>query len=157
MSAETRSLTAIIAKIIESKRDQPRLNPDSIATAAPLELDPKKVSLPAVLAGCHLALRQIARGLLRKHFDEPDENEAEQADDAPQPQQAELFAGLQRRYPSSKHAGEYVLLGEMSEADIAFNVGRLRKEGVSKSKHADALEQFARDKKKASETVSPAA
>ena len=37
----------------------------------------------------------------------------------------------------------------MSDADIAFNVAGLRKEGAMKSKHADALEQFARDKNKA--------
>jgi hypothetical protein len=36
-------------------------------------------------------------------------------------------------------------------------VARLRKEGATKSKHANALEQFARDKKKATAAVSPAA
>ena len=41
---------------------------------------------------------------------------------------------------------DYVLLDKMSDADIAFNVARLRKEGATKSKHADALEQFARDR-----------
>ena len=67
---------------------------------------------------------------------------------APEPEQPDLFGGLQRRYPSSRQ-GEYVLLAQMSDADIASNVARLRKEGASKSKHADALEQFGRDKKKA--------
>src|SRR5260370_592407 len=66
------------------RRDQPRINPDSIATAALLELDPKKVSLPAVLAGCHLALRQIARGQLRKRFLELDDDE-----DAVEPEQSQ--------------------------------------------------------------------
>jgi hypothetical protein len=164
MSAENRALTTVVAKIIEAHRDEPRINPQTIATAALLEIDPKKVSLPAVLAGCHLALRQIARGLLRKRFMEPDEDEdsleAEEPHndtEAAEPEQPDLFPGLQRRYPASKQAGEYVLLEKMSDADIAFNVARLRKEGATKSKHADALEQFARDKKKASETVSPAA
>jgi hypothetical protein len=67
--------------------------------------------------------------------------------------------GLQQRYPSFKRGAserEYVRLEQMSDADIAFNVARLRKEGAAKSKHADALEQFARDKKKANQ-VSPAA
>src|SRR6266436_3966580 len=68
MSNENRALTTAVAKIIEAQRDEPRINPSSIATAALLELDPKKKSLPVVLAGCHLALRQIARALLRKHF-----------------------------------------------------------------------------------------
>src|SRR5258706_16011958 len=128
MSAESRSLTAIVAKIIEAGRDQARLNPDLIASTALLELDPKKVSLPTVLAGCHLALRQIARGLLRRRFLEPDEDEdatepeqSEHGDEAAEPEQPDLFGGLQRRYPSSRQ-GEYVLLEQMSDADIAFNV-----------------------------------
>ena len=76
MSAESRSLSAVVGKIIEAQRDQARINPDSIATAALLELDPKKISVPAILAGCHLALRQIARGQLRKRFlEEPDDDE----------------------------------------------------------------------------------
>ncbi len=99
MSAESRSLTAIVAKIIEAGRDQARLNPDTIATAALLELDPKKISVPAVLAGCDLALRQIARGLLRKHFEKSDDDEDEDA--------------------------------------------------LEREQHADALEQFGRDKEKA--------
>ena len=149
MSAESRSLTAVVAKIIESKRDEARINPDSIATAALLELDPKKISVPAVLAGCHLALRQIARGQLRKRFlEEPDDDEdavepeqSQHDDAAPESEQPDLFPQLQRRYPSSR-AGEYVKREEMTSADINFNVARLRKEGASKSAHADALERF---------------
>src|SRR6266853_3994453 len=99
MSAETRSLTAVVAKIIESKRDEARINPDAVASAALLELDPKKVSVPAVLAGCHLALRQIARRLLRKRFedvsdDDEDPAELEQSehdDEAAEPEQPDLF------------------------------------------------------------------
>jgi hypothetical protein len=113
MSAETRSLTAVVAKIIESKRDESRINPDAVASAALLELDPKKISVPAVLAGCHLALRQIARGQLRKRFleepdDDEDASESEQSEhdcDAPEPEQADLFPQLQRRYPSSRAGG----------------------------------------------------
>lgn len=148
MSAESRSLTAIIAKIIDARRDEPHITPDSIATAALSEIDPKKVSVPAVVAGCTLALRQIARGLLRKHFEEePDDD----ADDDEEEDQFVLFPGLlQQRYPSAQRgASDYVLLQQMSDADIAFNVARLRKEGSSKTKHADALEQFGRDRKKA--------
>jgi hypothetical protein len=163
MSAESRSLHTVVAKIIESKRDEARINPDSIATAALLELDPKKVSVPAVLAGCHLALRQIARGQLRKRFlDEPDDDEdavepeqSQHDDAAAEPEQPDLFPQLQRRYPSSK-AGEYILREQMSAADLSFNVGRLRKEGATKSKHADALEAWW-EIRKVSETVSPAA
>jgi hypothetical protein len=164
MSAESRSLHTVVAKIIESKRDEARINPDLIATAALLELDPKKISVPAVLAGCHLALRQIARGQLRKRFlDEPDDDEdasepeqSEHDGNAPEPEQPDLFGGLQRRYPSSRHAGEYVLREQMSPADVTFNIRRLRAESGSKSKHADLLEAWW-EIRKGSETVSPAA
>jgi hypothetical protein len=169
MSAESRSLTAVVARIIELQRDMPRINPSAVASAALLELDPKRISVPAVLAGCHLALRQIARRLLRKRFedadasDDEDDVEPEQSahdDEAAEPEQPDLFPpGLQRRYPSSKQTGEYVLLPEMSSADIGFNVARLRKEGSSKTKHADALERFGLEKAAsgAAEPVKPAA
>jgi hypothetical protein len=99
MSNENRALTTAVAKIIEAQRDEPRINPSSIATAALLELDPKKKSLPVVLAGCHLALRQIARALLRKHFEE------EREDDEDGEEQSQLpFPGLQKRYPASTRA-----------------------------------------------------
>ena len=115
MSAETRSLTAIVSRIIELQRNVPRINPSAVASAALLELDPKRVSVPAVLAGCHLALRQIARRLLRQRFedvsdDDEDATEAEQPqheEKAAEPEQPDLFpAGLQRRYPSSKQTGD---------------------------------------------------
>ena len=164
MSAESRSLHTVVAKIIESKRDEARINPDLIATAALLELDPKKISVPAVLAGCHLALRQIARGQLRKRFlEEPDDDEdasepehSEHDGEVAEPEQADLFPQLQSRYPSSRQSGEYVLREQMSAADLSFNVGRLRKEGATKSKHADALEAWW-EIRKGSETVAPAA
>ena len=137
MSSESPALTTIVARIIEMHRDEPRINAQTIATAALLEIDPGKVSLPPVLAGCHLALHQIARGLLRKRFDEDDEDGDED--------QMLPFPGLQQRYPSFKQGAsdrEYVLLEKMFPADIAFNVARLRKEGATKSKHADALEAW---------------
>ncbi len=56
------------------------------------------MSLPPVLAGCHLALHQIARGLLRKRFDEDDEDGDED--------QMLPFPGLQQRYPSFQAGGE---------------------------------------------------
>ena len=71
MACETQPLSAIVAKIIETRRNEVRINPSWIATEALLEIDPDKVSLPLVYLGCHLELRQIARGLLRQHFEEP--------------------------------------------------------------------------------------
>jgi hypothetical protein len=165
MSAESKSLASILSRIIELQRDVPRINPSAVASAALLELDPGKISVPAVAAGCHLALRQIARRLLRKRFedadasDDEDDVEPEQSEHdnaAPEPEQADLFPHLQSRYPSSRQSGEYVLREQMSAADLSFNVGRLRKEGATKSKHADALEAWW-EIRKGSETVAPAA
>src|SRR5712671_6811732 len=146
------------AKVAKAMFSGPLISPSSCL----LELDPKKVSVPAVLAGCHLALRQIARGQLRKRFlDEPDDDEdaveSEQAqhdDEAAEPEQPDLFGGLQRRYPSSN--GNYVLREQMSPADVSFNIRRLRAESGSKSKHADLLERWW-ETRKVNEPVSPAA
>jgi len=141
MSAESRSLASVVSRIIELQRDVPRINPSAVASAALLELDPGKISVPAVAAGCHLALRQIARRLLRKRFedadasDDEDDVEPEQSaheDEAAEPEQPDLFGALQRRYPSSKQAGEYVLREQMSPADVSFNIRRLRAESGAK-------------------------
>jgi hypothetical protein len=52
---------------------------------------------------------------------------------------------------------DYVLLDKMSDADIAFNVARLRHEGATKSKHADALSHATRtDKNKSTRKGSEA-
>ncbi len=55
------------------------------------------------------------------------------------------FRGSSSAIPRFKQGAsdrECVLLEKMSPADIAFNVARLRKEGATKSKHADALEAW---------------
>jgi len=154
MSAENQALTTIVARIIEMHRDEPRINPTSIATAALLEIDPAKISLPAVLAGCHLALRQIARNLCRKQFDQ-DDDEAGLV-----PAQQELFPGLQYRYPAAYAEDEeptYVLRDSMTEKDVRFNVQRLRKEGQSKIERAESLEAWWRIKQRAAAVAKRAA
>jgi hypothetical protein len=50
---------------------------------------------------------------------------------------------------TSRVEPEYVRLEEMSRADIAFNVKRLRREGRAKLAHADALEAFGRTAQRA--------
>jgi hypothetical protein len=148
MAPEAQALADIISKIIHTRRDQQRISPSWVATEAMLEIDPSRVSLPLVYLGCHLELRQIARGALRLHFEDPaDPSEDEEA-------QHEMFPDLQWRYPAARQRGadaepEYVRLEEMTKADIAFNVKRLRREGRAKLAHADALEAFGRTAKRA--------
>jgi hypothetical protein len=145
MPAEPKSLTAIVANIINACGDEQRINPTSIATAALEQLEPDNLA-----AGCHLALRQIARSMLRQRFQEEQDSD-----------QGTLFptSALQQRYPSARNqAGaecEYVQLEAMSPADFVFIVARLRKEGKTKSRHADALERFAIKKAAALESSQP--
>jgi hypothetical protein len=134
---EAAQLTAIIARIIDMRRAQMRVNPSWIATEAMKELDPAHVSPHLVYLGCHLELRQIARGILGQKF-EP-EVDADKATD-------DLFPDLQWRYPQARSKkGEeptYILRDHMSKADKDFNVARLRAEGQAKLDHADALESW---------------
>jgi hypothetical protein len=137
MSAET-ELCQAVARVIDLRRAQGRINPAWIATETMLLLDPLRVSPSVVYGGCHLQCRQIAREQLRRRFD-PYGKDAN-------PAQHELWPELQIRYPSVRTAKdaepEYVLLELMTAADIDFNVARLRSEAVAKLKHADALEAY---------------
>jgi hypothetical protein len=142
MTHEESQLTEIVARIIDIRRAQVRINPSWIATEALQEIDPAGSSLELVRLGCHLQLRQIARSLCRKLFEDSD-------DDDGQPRFTG-FDGLQWRYPTARSKGkpdpEYVLRDRMSEDDIAFNVSRLRSEARAKLAHADALEAWGRSR-----------
>ena len=140
MTREESRLVEIVARIIDVRRSQVRINPSWIATEALRELDPSRRSVELVCLGCHLQLRQIARAQCRKLF-EDDEEDADIG-------QRELFTGLQWRYPAAhskdKNEPEYVLREHMTDVDIGYNVARLRAEAEAKQKHADALEAWGR-------------
>jgi hypothetical protein len=133
---ETSQLVAILSRIVDTRRGERTINPSWVATEALIEIDPDGKSPPLVRVGCHLELRQLARGLLREVFER-----GESADDA-----HPLFPELQWRYPQASRKGDaepsYILLDEMMPKDIAYNVDRLRMEGRSKLAHADRLEAF---------------
>ena len=139
MTREEGQLAEIVARIIEIRRTQVRVNPSWIATEALKEIDPANRSHPLVRTGCHLQLRQIARAHCRKLFeDDDDDSEPHFAD----------FKELQWRYPAAhskdKSEPEYVLLDQLSRIDVEYNVQRLQREGQAKLDHADALK--ARDR-----------
>ena len=142
MTREESQLAEIVARIIEIRRTQVRINPTWIATEALKELDPAARSVELVRIGCHLQLRQIARAQCRKLFEE-------EGDDEDEPQFNE-FKALQWRYPSARSKDEpepqYVLRDLMTRADVNFNIMRLRREGMAKLKHADALYAWDRDR-----------
>src|SRR5215467_432595 len=99
MAPETQALTNIVARIIDTRRAELRISPSWVATEAMIEIDPDRSSVELVYQGCHLQLRQIARSLLRLHF----ENANDPADD--ESAQHELFPELQWRYPAAHSAG----------------------------------------------------
>jgi len=143
MTKKESQLAGVVARILELQRNQIRINPSWIATEAMKLIDPKNRSIGLVRIGCHLQLRQIARGQCRKSFESPDEGD----DDQPQ------FAGfddLQWRYPTSRPKGlpepEYILRESMTDEDIAYNVASLRREGRAKLQHADFLEACGRSR-----------
>lgn len=98
---------------------------------------------PLVYAGCHLALRQIARGKLRRH------DPIETAHDAIAGQ-GEIFPEtLQDRYPRKVPSDAepiYALRDHLTANDVKFNVNRMRRAGNALLKHADALEAWHTDR-----------
>jgi hypothetical protein len=141
------TLADIVATIIERRCDETGVSPTSIANEAMEcpELDPLKTVLrgqPLVWGGCHLQLRQIARGQLGRRFASSRKETSGTG---------ELFKDLQWRYPTA-HSAEleepvYILRDMMSADDVAYNVARLRAEADAKSRHADALEAWHKNRK----------
>jgi len=135
-------LKAIIERVYERRRDQISVNPSWLATEAMQEIDPEKKSPELAYRAAHLQLRQMARGLCRKQWE--DDTEDSERD------QHELFPDLQRRYPTARSSGweepEYILLEHLTKRDVDYNVVRLRREGATKLRRADALEAWGHDK-----------
>ena len=122
--------------------DEVRINPAWLATQAIDEMGDGQKLPPLIYQAAHLQLRQIARSICRKKFDE----------DGPGKEQHEMFPVLQKRYPaahSSEADPEYILLEYLNEKDKTFNVNRLRREGKSKLLHASTLEAWWRENKAA--------
>lgn len=141
MTREESHLADIVARVIDIRRSQVRINPSWIATEALKEIDPSNRSVFLVRTGCHLQLRQIAREQCRKLF--------EDKDDEDEPRFAAI-EGLQWRYPIRKskedHEPQYILREQMSAFDVNYNVARLRREGRARLAHADTLEAWGRSR-----------
>ena len=142
MTKEAQKLLEVISRLVELRGSAIRISPSWIATEAMHTIDPQNVSPPLVYLAAHLELRQLARGQLRKRF-EDDEDIG----------QDKLFPDLQARYPTARSQSaeepEYILRDQMTRADISYNVRRLRQEGNAKLRHADALEAYGRNQGKA--------
>jgi hypothetical protein len=131
-------LGELVSRIVEMRSDQARVSPVAIANDCMAVLDPRIASVPRVYQGCHLFLRQLARGVLARAFDPADKHKRKRDAKA----LADLFK-LQVRYPQAHTADledpVYVRKEDMTREDAEYNVGRLRSEGRTKLAHADAL------------------
>jgi hypothetical protein len=128
-----------VQKVIDAHAATPEISPDWIATETMLAIRFARTLHRLGYVGCHLELRQIARGKLRRQFDptsaaDPDADEEDLFPDT-----------LQDRYPRRRTRGlppSYVLRFLMSRPDVEFNVKRMRRVGQALLKHADALEEW---------------
>lgn len=133
-------LRELVNQIVETRRSKRGVNPSWVATQALAELDRKnwvQRNHPMVYKAAHLELRQMAREACREKWETPES----EVDSHP------LFPELQWRYPIARDRGsepEYVLLEQLTDTDVVFNVARLRHVSVACAKHADALEAWGR-------------
>lgn len=135
---EQQKLSVVLQKVYERRSDELRISPAWLATETMAELDPDKRAPEMVYHAAHLQLRQLAREICRGKWDINLEDENG-------PEQHQLFPDLQKRYPVAHGLNvepEYVLLEDLEEADVRFNVQRMRRTSGKLQKHADALEAW---------------
>jgi len=130
-------LSLEVQKIIDRHRFTAEVSPSWVATAVMQAIKFPRDLHRLGYVGCHLELRQIARGKLRRQFD-PATAAEEYARG-----QSELFPDtLQDRYPRKPKAGEepmYVFREVLSDEDCEYNLARMEKAGHALLKHADAF------------------
>jgi len=137
MSEEER-LAQVVQQMIDDHRDLAAISPAWVATQAMEVIEFPRGLHPLGYAGCHLELRQIARAKLRRQFD-PTSREREDFEEDFFPET------LQDRYPRRQNPDDepvYIPRGLMSQSDIDYNVGRMRRAGYGLLKHAQALEEW---------------
>ncbi len=137
MTSDERKLQEILSKVLDRHQHEVSVSPAWLATEAMAALDPKRSAPQLVYRAAHLQLRQLARALCRKQYE----------DDAGEPvAQHSLFPGLQARYPIPRQAKdvdtEYLRLEALTCEQAMFNVVRLRDGARGLLKHADALEAW---------------
>jgi len=142
MTKEGEQAAAVISRIINKRNDQLKISPAWVATEAMRDLKALRLrkNNPIVYDLAHQSARQIARRLLAEMFDPA-------STEAPDSKQGEFFEGLQQRYPAARMGlgGEeptYVLRDSMTDEDVDFNVGRMRRQSAALAKHADTLEAW---------------
>jgi hypothetical protein len=131
-------LAQAVQTVIDETVDLPAISPAWVATAVMQTIEFPRHLHHLGYAGCHLELRQMARAKLRRQFDPTISDDDDE--------EADLFPDtLQDRYPRRPKRGrqpEYVLRERMTQADVAYNVERMRRAGSALLRHADALEEW---------------
>lgn len=137
---DAQQLHDLVAAAIARRGGAPRHKPMLIADEVMRRLDGEERSHPLVWIGCHLEIRQIARGMLAKHYD-PVEADDDEDDDPTLP-----FINFQRYYPEAPKDGvvepdgpAYILRDLMTTEDVVWNANRLWAEARTKAAHGDAL------------------
>jgi hypothetical protein len=139
VAPEAAELWNVISVIGELSRAKSAVSPGWMATEAMQRIDFPRGLHPVGYIGCHLTFRQIAREYLRKKFD-PAAIAAAATDD-----QLIFPETLQERYPLKPKPREepvYVLLSDLPDVDLFYNVRRMRAVALALQKHADALETY---------------
>ncbi len=128
---EGAELYNVIADIYEGQKYIPLVSPISLANKGMEKIGFSRSLHILGWIGCHLQLRQIARGFCRQKFDPL----AGKEDD--------LFPEtLQERYPQRHAPGEdptYVLLEYLPDGDLLWNVARMSRDIDARIAHRDAL------------------
>lgn len=140
-------LYAAVQDTIDALPENMDISPAWIATRVMIKIQFPRELHNLGYVGCHLEVRQIARGKLRKRFD-PEERAKDAAAG-----QGDMFSGiLQDYYPRCRTKDEdpiYAPLSMLTEDDVEFNVERMRLAGHGLLRHADALEAWGRGRKTA--------
>lgn len=138
--SEEAELATTVERIIDLYGTVKDVSPAWVATQA-MELIEFPRSLHRLgYAGCHLELRQMARGKLRKRFDP-----TAIADDDDAQLDLDLPETLQERYPKARVRGEepcYRKLDALTDEDVRYNVTRMRAAAGALERHADRLQAW---------------
>jgi hypothetical protein len=129
-----------VAAAYEKHKEAAEVSPAWLATLAMCEIGFGRDLHAIGYIGCHLQMRQIARQFLAQELDIDIDRVAED----------DLFPEtLQHRYPRARKKGEepvYVLLDLLTDADVEFNLARMRKAGSALLRHADRFEAWHRER-----------
>jgi hypothetical protein len=132
---EGSELAKIVGQIIEKQKNQKLIMPSWVAAATYRWIEPRNKATLLTKMAALLALKQIAREMLRDKFG---------ADDNPEAQHP-LFPDLNLRYPIAHTPDSepgYIPLELMSYEDWQWNLIRYDKEIDTKQRKRDALENW---------------